>query len=80
MTSPAFQRMRLQSHAAIKRQIEYRERRSRRISLERYRQRTCKYSANSPFLLCAVNPLGVCETCIHYQPEESHGSREMNKG
>ncbi|MBP0019639.1 MAG: hypothetical protein J7647_19065 [Cyanobacteria bacterium SBLK] len=70
MTSPAFERMRLQSHAAIKRQIEYRERRSLRSSLNRYRRKTCQYSAHSPFLLCAVNPLGVCKNCIHYQPIE----------
>ncbi|MEM9540934.1 MAG: DUF6464 family protein [Cyanobacteria bacterium P01_E01_bin.42] len=70
MTSPAFERMRLQSHAAIKRQIEYRERRSQRLSLNRYRRKTCQYSAHSPFLLCAVNPSGICETCNHYQPIE----------
>lgn len=29
---------------------------------------TCRYNAHSELLRCAVNPQGVCDRCIHYQP------------
>jgi hypothetical protein len=28
---------------------------------------TCFYNARSPYLRCAVNPLGPCENCEYYQ-------------
>lgn len=28
---------------------------------------TCRYSANSAVLRCAVNPSGPCDSCTHYQ-------------
>jgi hypothetical protein len=28
---------------------------------------TCSYNARSPYLRCAVNPLGPCENCEYYQ-------------
>ncbi|NEQ31637.1 MAG: hypothetical protein F6K04_11620 [Leptolyngbya sp. SIO4C5] len=28
---------------------------------------TCQFNARSPYLRCAVNPLGPCETCQYYQ-------------
>ncbi|WP_414755561.1 DUF6464 family protein [Anabaena sp. CCY 9910] len=28
----------------------------------------CKYHANSPHLLCTVNPCGLCEGCKDYEP------------
>lgn len=27
---------------------------------------TCRYNARSPYLRCAVNPAGPCNTCPHY--------------
>lgn len=30
---------------------------------------TCNYNAHSPYIRCAVNPDGPCETCNHYQPK-----------
>lgn len=31
---------------------------------------TCAYNARSELLRCAVNPIGPCELCTHYQPSE----------
>ncbi|MCS6791142.1 MAG: DUF6464 family protein [Oscillatoriaceae bacterium SKW80] len=28
---------------------------------------TCRFNARSPFIRCAVNPLGPCQGCSHYQ-------------
>lgn len=69
MSSRAFQRMRLQSHAYIKRQIERYEQRIRLLSKRIDRQASCKYNADSAFLLCAVNPSGPCSQCQHYEAE-----------
>ncbi|MBP0002090.1 MAG: hypothetical protein J7641_24370 [Cyanobacteria bacterium SID2] len=61
------QRMRLLSHAKIRRQIEhYRQRVAQRTGDRRY---SCQYYANSAYLLCAVNPSGPCSTCRHYKPK-----------
>lgn len=30
--------------------------------------RLCQYNARSPYLRCAINPLGPCETCAHHCP------------
>lgn len=70
MTSKAFERMRLQSHAYIKRQIEVSQQRLDLVSKRVSRQKTCKYNANSAFLLCAVNPSGPCSNCSMYEPNE----------
>lgn len=69
MTSQAFERMRLQSHAYIKRQIELSRQRLNLVSKRVSRQKTCKYNANSAFLLCAVNPSGPCSDCSMYEPK-----------
>lgn len=62
MTSRGFERMRLKSHALIRRRLlrERLQRGDRRFS--------CQYWSRSPFLLCAVNPSGPCNTCSHYCP------------
>ncbi|NEP19646.1 MAG: hypothetical protein F6J97_22610 [Leptolyngbya sp. SIO4C1] len=31
---------------------------------------TCQLNARSPYLRCAVNPTGPCESCRHYQGRE----------
>ncbi|MEO1401156.1 MAG: DUF6464 family protein [Cyanobacteria bacterium J06635_1] len=31
---------------------------------------TCQLNARSPYLRCAVNPMGPCEGCRHYQGRE----------
>jgi Family of unknown function (DUF6464) len=28
---------------------------------------TCRFNAHSSYIRCAVNPLGPCEDCSHYQ-------------
>ncbi|MDJ1184196.1 DUF6464 family protein [Roseofilum casamattae] len=28
---------------------------------------TCQYNARSPYLRCAINPMGPCEQCCHYE-------------
>ena len=28
---------------------------------------SCRFNARSPYLRCAVNPEGPCETCRHYE-------------
>ncbi|WP_275994510.1 DUF6464 family protein [Argonema antarcticum] len=33
--------------------------------------RTCKFNANSPYVRCAVNPLGPCQECPHYRSPEN---------
>ncbi|MDX2229361.1 MAG: DUF6464 family protein [Leptolyngbyaceae cyanobacterium bins.349] len=30
---------------------------------------TCLYNACSPVLRCAVNPIGPCDRCKHYEPK-----------
>ncbi len=30
---------------------------------------TCRYSARSELVRCAVNPAGPCEGCCHYKPQ-----------
>ncbi|MEC4803850.1 MAG: DUF6464 family protein [Jaaginema sp. PMC 1079.18] len=72
MKSQAFERMRLQSHAYIKRQIEISQQRLDLVSQRVSRKKTCKYSANSAFLLCAVNPSGPCHDCQIYEPDATH--------
>lgn len=32
---------------------------------------TCAFNAQSPLLRCAVNPLGPCQGCAHYQLKSS---------
>ena len=62
MTSRGFERMRLKSHALIRRRLA-------RGRLQRGERRfSCQFWSQSPFLLCAVNPTGPCQTCPHYQP------------
>ncbi|MEN9203958.1 MAG: DUF6464 family protein [Thermostichus sp. DG_1_6_bins_120] len=29
---------------------------------------SCRFNARSPLLRCAVNPLGPCQGCVHYEP------------
>jgi sorbitol-specific phosphotransferase system component IIC len=29
---------------------------------------TCRYNARSAHIRCAVNPIGPCEECPHYEP------------
>ncbi|MBD3881668.1 hypothetical protein IFO70_07870 [Phormidium tenue FACHB-886] len=31
---------------------------------------TCRFNARSSYIRCAVNPIGPCQTCSHYQPKE----------
>ena len=31
---------------------------------------SCRYNARSALLRCAINPLGPCETCSHYEARE----------
>jgi len=31
---------------------------------------TCQFNARSSYIRCAVNPLGTCGDCPHYQPKE----------
>lgn len=30
---------------------------------------SCRFNARSPYLRCAVNPAGPCESCRHYEQE-----------
>ncbi|MBZ8181961.1 MAG: DUF6464 family protein [Oscillatoria sp. PMC 1051.18] len=69
MSSKAFERMRLQSHAYIRQQMDYYQQRLLLVSKRLDKKRTCKYNARSAFLLCAVNPSGSCAECTDYQPE-----------
>lgn len=43
---------------------------------------TCLYNAHSEILRCAVNPVGPCDRCGHYQPlpqlEELEGDRDSD--
>ncbi|MFE4107180.1 DUF6464 family protein [Almyronema epifaneia] len=37
---------------------------------------SCQFNARSPYLRCAVNPVGPCGTCQHYQAKpELYGDR-----
>jgi hypothetical protein len=65
----AFERMRLKSHAQIRRLIELHQQQIRRLSNTIDKKSTCQYNAHSAFLLCAVNPTGPCEQCRHYEPK-----------
>lgn len=38
------------------------------------REITCTYSANSPYLQCAVNPMGNCSECCHYAARQISAS------
>jgi hypothetical protein len=29
---------------------------------------TCSYNARSELVRCAINPSGLCDRCVHYQP------------
>ncbi|MEQ9669691.1 DUF6464 family protein [Coleofasciculus sp. G2-EDA-02] len=69
MTTIGFKRMRLNSHAQIKRLIDFHEQRMRQLSKTVDKKYTCRYYAKSAFLLCAVNPLGSCERCRDYEPD-----------
>ncbi len=63
MTSKGFERMRLKSHASIRRRL------ARARLLRGDRRFSCRYWSGSPFLLCAVNPTGPCESCSDYCPQ-----------
>jgi hypothetical protein len=69
MTSLAFNRMRLKSHAQIKRWIDFHQQRMTQLSKTVDKQQACRFNAHSAFLRCAVNPTGVCELCPHYEPD-----------
>lgn len=69
MSNLAFNRMRLKSHAQIRRWIESHQQQLRQISNTVDRKSTCRYNAHSAFLRCAVNPTGPCELCQHYEPD-----------
>ncbi|MBD2327595.1 DUF6464 family protein [Alkalinema sp. FACHB-956] len=28
----------------------------------------CRHNAHSAYLRCAINPIGPCEGCLHYEP------------
>ncbi|NJO41739.1 MAG: hypothetical protein HC769_09765 [Cyanobacteria bacterium CRU_2_1] len=30
---------------------------------------TCRFNARSSYIRCAVNPIGPCQDCPHYQPK-----------
>jgi hypothetical protein len=30
--------------------------------------RTCKFNAQSAYIRCTVNPLGLCKDCAYYEP------------
>jgi hypothetical protein len=70
MTNIAFNRMRLKSHAQIKRWIEFHQQRLRQVSNSIDKKGTCRYNAHSAYLLCAVNPTGSCELCQYYEPKD----------
>jgi hypothetical protein len=72
MTDIGMQRMRLQSHAQIRRLIADYRQRLRLISNSPPDRSDCRYRANSAFLLCAVNPNGPCAGCRHYEPRSPH--------
>lgn len=38
---------------------------------------TCQFNARSPYLRCAVNPSGPCETCLQYQAKEYPDVQEI---
>lgn len=69
MNNLGMERMRLQSHRQIKRFIEHHQQRYNLLSKTVNKRATCKFNANSAFLLCAVNPTGPCSSCNHYQPK-----------
>lgn len=69
MISCIEQRMRLLYHEKIRRRLAYERQRLAQRTGHVHRRYTCQYSANSAFLLCAVNPCGPCETCRHYTPK-----------
>ncbi|WP_199333536.1 DUF6464 family protein [Oculatella sp. FACHB-28] len=33
---------------------------------------TCQFNARSSYIRCAVNPIGPCQDCLHYRPQEWH--------
>ncbi|MGB3509658.1 MAG: DUF6464 family protein [Microcoleaceae cyanobacterium] len=33
---------------------------------------TCKFNARSPVIRCAVNPMGPCKDCSHYESRDIH--------
>ena len=33
---------------------------------------SCRFNAHSPYLRCAVNPDGPCESCPHYQSKKEN--------
>lgn len=72
MKNLAMKRMRLQSHSHIKRLITYHQQRLNLLAKTTDRKATCKYNAESAFLLCAVNPSGPCAQCHHYEPKKYH--------
>jgi Family of unknown function (DUF6464) len=43
----------------------------------REREITCIYRANSPLLKCAVNPLGSCSECSHYEARQTNTNIEV---
>ena len=69
MKNLAMKRMRLESHRHIKKLIAYHQQRLNLLAKETERKTTCKYHAESAFLLCAVNPSGPCAQCHYYQPQ-----------
>ncbi|HIK30730.1 MAG TPA: hypothetical protein IGS17_13475 [Oscillatoriales cyanobacterium M59_W2019_021] len=70
MTPSIDRKLRMLSYARIKRQINYNNQYLLLFSRRIDRQKTCKYNADSAFLLCAVNPSGPCSQCSHYEPKE----------
>ncbi|HHP7243903.1 MAG TPA: DUF6464 family protein [Elainellaceae cyanobacterium] len=34
---------------------------------------TCRFNARSSYIRCAVNPMGPCQDCSHYEPKEING-------
>ena len=68
MNSLVFQKMRQLSHAYVRQQINYYQQRLTLASRCIDKQASCKYNADSAFLLCAVNPYGPCSKCGEYEP------------
>ncbi|NJL00022.1 MAG: hypothetical protein HC838_16735 [Spirulinaceae cyanobacterium RM2_2_10] len=79
MATCVFERLRLQSHARIKRRLVFAQQRQNLIAGRRDRQRTCRYNAHSAFLRCAVNPSGPCETCGDYAPGDRHDDHDSGR-
>lgn len=31
---------------------------------------SCRFNAHSPYIRCAVNPMGPCQDCLSYEPKD----------